>query len=210
MKTKLIVRELGRREYLPVWREMQSFTTARVPNTVDELWFVEHPPVFTLGVGGKEHHLLDPHNVPVIRSNRGGQVTYHGPGQIVTYTLFDIRRKGMGIRNLVSLLENVVIELLKQLNIEAHTQKGAPGVYVNDSKIAALGLRISHGFSYHGFALNVGMDLTPFEWINPCGYQGLKVTQLRDLGVTESIVNLKKHLRSIITSKGDFILQDAL
>ncbi len=195
---------------MPVWREMQAFTSARLANTVDELWFVEHPPVFTLGVGGREQHLLDPHDIPVIRSNRGGQVTYHGPGQIVSYTLFDIRRKGIGIRALVSLLENVVIELLQQLDIEAHIQEGAPGVYVKDKKVAALGLRISRGLSYHGFALNVGMDLTPFGWINPCGYQGLEVTQLRDLGVTESIVDLKKNLQRILSSKGDFVIQAAL
>ncbi len=208
MTEKLIVKELGRREYMPVWREMQAFTSTRLSDTTDELWFVEHPSVFTLGVGGRAQHLLDPHNVPVIRSNRGGQVTYHGPGQIVTYTLFDMHRKKIGIRALVSLLENVVIELLKQLNIESHARKDAPGVYVGDSKVAALGLRISRGFSYHGFALNVGMDLTPYEWINPCGYQGLKITQLRDLGVSESIVDLKKRLKNIISSMGGYVLQE--
>lgn len=206
---KLIIRELGRREYVPVWREMQAFTASRLRETVDELWFVEHPPVFTLGVGGKEQHLLDPHNIPVIRSNRGGQVTYHGPGQIVGYVLFDLHRKKMGIRQLVSFLEDVVIELLSQFGLRAYSKKDAPGVYIDDSKIAAVGLRISRGYSYHGFALNVGMDLTPYEWINPCGFKGLAITQLRDLGVQESIVNLKKRLKTIIAGKGGYALHEA-
>lgn len=208
MSEKLIVRELGRREYVPVWREMQAFTSTRLADTIDELWFVEHPPVFTLGVGGKHQHLLDPHNIPVIRSNRGGQVTYHGPGQIVAYTLFDMHRKKMGIRNLVNLLEQTIIELLSQFDIEAYAKRDAPGVYVGESKIAALGLRISRGYSYHGMSLNVGMDLTPYEWINPCGYEGLKITQLRDLGVEEPIVNIKKRLKNIIADRGGYVLHE--
>ncbi|MBN1378283.1 MAG: lipoyl(octanoyl) transferase LipB [Gammaproteobacteria bacterium] len=210
MTEKLIVREMGRREYVPVWREMQAFTTTRSHATIDELWFVEHPPVYTLGVGGKEQHLLDPHNIPVIRSNRGGQVTYHGPGQIIAYTLFDMHRKKMGIRALISFLENAVIELLGQFKIQACARKEAPGVYIGDSKIAALGLRVSRGYSYHGLALNVGMDLTPFEWINPCGYQGLKITQLRNLGIEESIVNIKKRLKNIIISRGGYTLHEVV
>lgn len=210
MTDKLIVRELGRREYMPIWREMQAFTSTRLADTIDELWFVEHPPVFTLGVGGKEQHVLDPHNIPVIRSNRGGQVTYHGPGQIIAYTLFNMHRKKIGIRALVSFLENAIIELLARFKIEAYSRKDAPGVYVNDSKIAALGLRISRGYSYHGLSLNVGMDLTPYEWINPCGYQGLRITQLRDLGIEETIVNLKKHLKNIILSKGGYVLHNVI
>jgi lipoyl(octanoyl) transferase len=189
---------------------MQAFTQTRLSGTVDELWFVEHPPVYTLGVGGKEKHLLDPHNIPVIRSNRGGQVTYHGPGQIIAYVLFNMHRKKMGIRALVNFLENSIIELLNRFKIEAYSRKDAPGVYVEDSKIAAIGLRISRGFSYHGLSLNVGMDLTPFNWINPCGYEGLKITQLRDLGVTESIINLKKRLKEIIVNKGGYVLHEAV
>jgi lipoyl(octanoyl) transferase len=208
MKEKLIVRELGRREYLPVWREMQAFTETRTASTIDELWFVEHSPVFTLGVGGKEQHLLDPHSVPVVRSNRGGQVTYHGPGQIIAYTLFDMHRKKMGIRALVSLLENSVIELLNHFGIEAQARRDAPGVYVDNRKIAALGLRISRGCSYHGLALNVGMDLTPFEWINPCGYEGLKITQLRELGIEESIVSIKKRFKNILLERGGYLIHE--
>lgn len=208
MKEKLIVRELGGREYVSVWREMQAFTETRTPDTFDELWFVEHAPVFTLGVGGKEKHLLDPHNIPVIRSNRGGQVTYHGPGQIVAYTLFDLHRKKLGIRALISFIENAVIELLNYFNIEACARPDAPGVYVNNRKIAALGLRVSRGYSYHGLALNIDMDLTPFSWINPCGYKDLKVTQLRDFGIDEPIVSLKRRLKNIILERGNYSLHE--
>src|SRR5688500_266023 len=174
----LIVRELGRRDYESVWKEMQDFTGKRDESTVDELWFVEHPPVYTQGVSGKAEHVLDAHDIPVVQSNRGGQVTYHGPGQVVAYVLFDLKRRKMGMRDLVNQLENAVITLLKGYGISAVARRDAPGVYVNDTKVAALGLRVSRGCSYHGLALNVDMDLTPFDWINPCGYKELKVTQL--------------------------------
>lgn len=196
----LIVRELGRRDYESVWKEMQDFTKSRDESTVDELWFVEHPPVYTQGVSGKAEHVLDPHGIPVIQSNRGGQVTYHGPGQIVAYVLFDLRRKKMGVRDLVSQLENAVIDLLKSYGVAAAARKDAPGVYVEGAKVAALGLRVSQGCSYHGLALNVDMDLMPFQWINPCGYKELKVTQLRDLGIQDTIRQVKDKLLGVLTS----------
>jgi lipoyl(octanoyl) transferase len=198
MNNDLIVRELGLRDYESVWKDMQAFTKERAATTVDELWFVEHPPVYTQGVSGKAEHVLDAHGIPVVQSNRGGQVTYHGPGQIVAYVLFDLRRRKMGIRDLVSELENAVIGLLKDYGITAAARRDAPGVYVNDSKVAALGLRISQGCSYHGLALNADMDLTPFQWINPCGYKELKVTQLKELGIKDSLPEIKAKLLGIL------------
>lgn len=194
MSNTLIVKDLGRREYEPVWRAMQDFTGARTPETVDEVWFVEHPPVYTLGVGGKRVHILDAGAIPVVHCNRGGQVTYHGPGQIVMYVLLDLRRRGLNARALVTALEETVIALLGRHGIEARARADAPGVYVGPDKIAALGLRISRGCSYHGLALNAHMDLAPFAGINPCGYEGLGVTQLADLGVSESLETLKGQL----------------
>ena len=204
MKDKLRIRELGLQDFEPVWREMQDFTAARDEETVDELWFVEHPPVFTLGVGGKHEHILNAHDIPVIRSNRGGQVTYHGPGQIVAYVLFDIRRRNIRIRQLVTLLEDTVIDLLARYRISAQARRDAPGVYVNDKKIAALGLRVSRGCSYHGLALNVDMDLTPFAWINPCGFAGLEATQLLDLGVKSPTPAVREQLAAIIADKMNY------
>jgi lipoyl(octanoyl) transferase len=162
---------------------MRAFTEARAATTPDELWWVEHPPVFTLGVAGKVEHLLAPGDIPVVRADRGGQVTYHGPGQLVVYCLLDVRRLGLNVRALVTTLERAVIELLAAHEIVAHARPDAPGVYVGDAKIAALGLRIRQGRAYHGLSLNVDLDLEPFARINPCGYPGLRVTQLRDLGV---------------------------
>jgi len=178
-----LIRHLGRRDYLPVFTAMQAFTAARDPETPDELWQVEHPPVFTLGLAGKLEHLLTPGDIPVIQADRGGQVTYHGPGQVVIYCLLDVRRLGLNVRALVTALETAVIELLADYRIAAHARPTAPGVYVDDAKIAALGLRIRQGRCYHGLSLNVAMDLEPFTRINPCGYPGLRVTQLRDLGI---------------------------
>lgn len=169
------------RPYEDVWREMQAFTLNRTPETPDELWLVQHPAVFTQGQAGKPEHILDPHNIPVVRTDRGGQVTYHGPGQLVVYLLIDVRRRHMGVRQLVDLIEQTVIEVLSSYGIAAETRKRAPGVYVNDRKIAALGLRIKQGCSYHGLSLNIDMDLEPFSYINPCGYRDLKVTQVADL-----------------------------
>ena len=179
-------RRLGHCEYAPVFAAMQAFTAGRNPDTPDELWQVEHPPVFTQGLAGKAEHLLTPGEIPVIHVDRGGQVTYHGPGQVVLYCLLDVRRLGFGVRTLVTALEQAVIDLLAAYQIAAHAEPTAPGVYVGDAKIAALGLRIRQGRCYHGLSLNVDMDLEPFSRINPCGYPGLRVTQLRDLGVNLS------------------------
>jgi len=161
---------------------MQEFTNARASHTLDELWVVEHPPVYTLGQAGKREHILNPGHIPVVESDRGGQVTYHGPGQIVVYTLFDLRRAGIGIRNLVVRLENAVIATLEQFDIVALGRRDAPGVYVDGRKIAALGLRVRRGCAYHGLSLNIDMDLSPFAGINPCGYAGLEVTSMKELG----------------------------
>jgi lipoyl(octanoyl) transferase len=177
----LLVRELGRREYVPVWQAMQSFTDHRDADTGDELWLVEHPPVFTLGLNAKAEHLLDAGDIPVVQVDRGGQVTYHGPGQIVVYALLDLRRLGLGPRQMVTALERGVIGLLGEQGIAAAGRRDAPGVYVDGAKIAALGLRVRRGCCYHGLSLNLAMDLEPFSRINPCGYPGLQVTQLSDL-----------------------------
>lgn len=181
-----VIRRLGLQAYAPVWRDMQRFTDERDAATPDELWWVEHPPVFTVGLNGKAEHLLNPGGIDVIQVDRGGQVTYHGPGQVVLYLLVDLRRRGLGVRALVNLMEQAVIALLADHGITARARQDAPGVYVDGAKIASLGLRVRRGCSYHGLALNVDMDLEPFRRINPCGYPGLAVTQLRDLGVTES------------------------
>lgn len=182
----LVVRRPGLADYEPVWREMQSFTLARKADTPDEFWRVEHPPVYTLGVAAKPEHLPRADNgIPLVKTDRGGQITYHGPGQIVIYTLLDLRRRNLGVRALVRRLEQAVIELLEGYGIDASSLEDAPGVYVGDAKIAALGLRVRNGCCYHGLSLNVDMDLTPFDVINPCGYPGLEVTQLRDLGVSD-------------------------
>jgi lipoyl(octanoyl) transferase len=179
---RLMVKELGRRDYIPVWRAMQSFTDNRGEETCDELWLVEHPPVFTMGLNGKHEHLLHPHgDIPVVQVDRGGQVTYHGPGQIVAYVLLDLRRLGLGPRQLVTALELGVIAFLSEFGLDAMGRRDAPGVYVGGAKIAALGLRVRRGCCYHGLSLNVAMDLEPFSRINPCGYPGLQVTQLLDL-----------------------------
>ena len=176
------VRELGRRDYLPVWRAMQAFTDARDEANDDELWLVEHAPVFTQGQAGKPEHVLGPGAIPVLQVDRGGQVTYHGPGQLVAYPLVDLRRAGIGVRELVCRIEQAAIDTLAHFGVAAERRAGAPGVYVGDAKVAALGLRVRRGCSFHGLAFNVAMDLEPFERINPCGFQGLRVTQLLDLG----------------------------
>lgn len=177
-----LLRHLGRRDYLPVWHAMQAFTDRRDPATADELWLVEHPPVFTQGMSGRPEHLLDPGDIPVVAVDRGGQVTYHGPGQLVAYPLLDLRRRGLGVRELVQRLEFAVIDLLAGYGIEAVGRRDAPGVYVAGRKIAALGLRVRRGCSYHGLSLNVDLDLAPFARINPCGYPGLEVIRSVDLG----------------------------
>lgn len=180
---RAVVRELGRVDYEPTWRAMQAFTAQRGEDTPDELWLLEHPPVYTLGQAGKPEHLIAATDIPVVPIDRGGQITYHGPGQAVVYVLVDLRRRGYGIRELVSRMEQAVIDLLAAHHVAAERLAGAPGVYVGGAKIAALGLRVRHGCTYHGLAFNVDMDLAPFAAINPCGYAGMRVTQCRDLGV---------------------------
>jgi lipoyl(octanoyl) transferase len=182
-----VTRDLGRADYEPVWRAMQAFTKARDDATADELWFVEHPPVFTLGLAAKPEHVLDAGAIPVVRIDRGGQVTYHGPGQLVAYALLDLRRAGYGVKELVRRLEQSVIDLLAGYRVEGARQAGMPGVYVGGAKIAAIGLRVSRGCTYHGIALNVDADLAAFSRINPCGYPGLAATRLADLGVRDTI-----------------------
>lgn len=166
--------------YVPIWEKMKQFTQQRQPNTEDQLWLLEHLPVYTLGQAGKREHIINPQEIPVIHSDRGGQVTYHGPGQLIAYVLMDLQRRSLSIRNLVQQLEQVIIQLLQDLNIEAQRQCKAPGVYVDDKKIASIGLRVKANRTYHGIALNVDMDLKPFAGINPCGYERLKMTQIRE------------------------------
>jgi len=178
-----VLRELGRLDYRDALERMKAFTEGRGAATADEVWLVEHPPVFTLGQAGRPEHVLAPGNIPLVHSDRGGQVTYHGPGQAVMYTLLDLGRRHLGVRALVRLMEEAVIELLAGAGVVAVRRENAPGVYVNDAKVAALGLRVRRRCSYHGVALNVNMDLAPFTRINPCGYPGQRVTSLRDLGV---------------------------
>ncbi|MNZ79930.1 Octanoyltransferase [compost metagenome] len=181
MPAVLGVRELGLVDYPQAWQAMQRFTNQRGPDTGDEIWLLEHPPVFTQGQAGKAEHLLMPGDIPVVQVDRGGQVTYHGPGQLIAYLLLDVRRSGLGVRELVSRIERSLIGLLAGYGVEAYAKADAPGVYVGEAKIASLGLRIRNGRSFHGLALNVDMDLAPFRRINPCGYAGLAMTQLRDL-----------------------------
>jgi len=175
------VRRLGLRDYLPTWQAMRAFTDNRTTDTPDELWLLEHPAVFTQGLNGKAAHLRDAGNIPVIQVDRGGQITYHGPGQLVVYLLLDLQRRGWGVRQLVTAMEQAVINLLGEYGILGAARRDAPGVYVNGAKIAALGLRVKHGKCYHGLSLNVAMDLAPFQRINPCGYADMPVTQLADL-----------------------------
>ena len=181
------IRDWGRADYASVWQSMRAFTDERTAQSADEIWRVEHPPVFTLGQAGKPEHVLDAGDIPLVQSDRGGQVTYHGPGQIVIYPLLDLRRHQLGARRLVTLLETSVVAWLADLGIHAAARADAPGVYVDQAKIAALGLRIRRGCSYHGVAVNVAMDLTPYQRINPCGYAGMAVTDLRSLGVKCSL-----------------------
>lgn len=176
-----VVRQLGLAAYEPTWRAMQRFTEERTASTPDEIWLLEHPPVFTLGLNGKREHLLAPGAIPVVQIDRGGQVTYHGPGQLVVYPLIDLRRRGLGVRQLVVALENAVVSYASELGLSANGSRAAPGVYVGGAKLASVGLRVRRGASYHGMALNVTVDLEPFERINVCGYPGLRVTRLADL-----------------------------
>ncbi|MEI6334326.1 MAG: lipoyl(octanoyl) transferase LipB [Methylococcaceae bacterium] len=196
----LTIRNLGLQDYETSWQAMQCFTQERNSETSDEIWIVEHSPVYTLGLSGKREHLLNTGNIPVINSDRGGQVTYHGPGQVVIYTLLDIKRLNLGVRQLVTLLEQAMINTLASHGISAVSKADAPGVYVNDKKIGSIGLRIKKNCSYHGLSLNNDMDLRPFDHINTCGYADLKVTQLSDLGVIISSTQLANSVIQAITT----------
>jgi lipoyl(octanoyl) transferase len=208
--TATIVRRLGLVDYEPTWRKMQTFTDERTTDTADEIWILQHPPVFTLGMNGDRAHLLTPGDIPIIDIDRGGQVTYHGPGQLVVYPLLDLGRLSMGVRTLVTGLEQAVISTVAHWGLEAYPRKDAPGVYVDNRKLASLGLRIRRDCSYHGLALNVDMDLEPFHRINVCGYQGMEVTQLRELGVPDSIETIARRLESeIIASLGLAVATDS-
>lgn len=180
-RKQLIRRDLGRRDYQATFETMQTFSAERGETCHDEIWLLEHPPVFTLGRNAKPEHVLDPGDIPLVQVDRGGQVTYHGPGQLVAYLLVDVKRGGFGVRQLVTAMEQAVIRVLSDFGIEAHARPEAPGVYVDDAKVAALGLRVKNGKSYHGLSLNIDMDLQPFTRINPCGYAGLQVTQIKEL-----------------------------
>jgi lipoyl(octanoyl) transferase len=198
-----LVKRLGRTEYESTWRAMQQFTAERAADTADEIWLTEHPPVYTLGIAGRQTHLPRVQNgIPVVRVDRGGQITYHGPGQLVAYLLLDMKRRALTVRGLVRVMERAVIDLLADHGIAARGSIEAPGVYVGKAKIAALGLRIRHGCCYHGLALNVDMDLAPFAAIDPCGYPGLAVTQLRDLGIgvdmEAAAAGLTRHLFNLL------------
>lgn len=183
----LVIRQAGVTDYETVWSRMKAFVAERTAQTVDEIWLLQHQPVFTLGQAGKEEHILNPSGIKVVRSDRGGQVTYHGPGQLVAYLLLDIARLKISVRQLVTGIENAVINLLCSHGIRGESDKSAPGVYIEGKKIAALGLRIRKGCCYHGLSLNVDMDLTPYAGINPCGYESMEVTQLKDYGVHQTV-----------------------
>ena len=188
------IKFLGMQDYASAWLAMKQFTAARDSHTRDEFWLLEHPPTYTQGQAGKPEHLLNARNIPVVQIDRGGQITYHGPGQVVAYLLLDLRRWKLNVRQLVRLMEQSVIDMLADYSIEAHGREDAPGVYVGDAKIAALGLKIKNGCCYHGMSFNIDMDLTPYHYINPCGYQGLQVTQLKDFGIDTNTQQMSRQL----------------
>ncbi len=208
-RRQALVRDLGRRPYEPVWRAMQAFTDSRTDDTPDELWVVEHDPVFTLGQAGKDEHVLMPGDIPVIHVDRGGQVTYHGPGQIVVYPLLDIKRLKVGVREYVCKIEQAIIDTLLEWNIVAVRREGAPGVYVAGAKVAALGIRVRRGRTFHGLAFNIDMDLEPFRRINPCGYAGLEVTSVLDLGGPSGMDTVKPVLLDELARQFGLRLQSA-
>ena len=201
----VVTRSLGRTDYATTWRAMQEFTAARTPATPDEIWLTEHPPIYTLGLAGRREHLLRDNGIPTLKVDRGGQITYHGPGQLVAYLLFDLKRRGTGIRALVRAIEASVVEWLDSMGISAYGKPSAPGVYVRvagmEAKIAALGLKVRNGCTYHGLALNVAMNLAPFADIDPCGYKGLAVTQLADLGVVRTVDEAGRELAPLLASR---------
>jgi lipoyl(octanoyl) transferase len=205
MSTTLIVRQLGLQAYLPIWQAMQNFTDSRDAETADEIWLVEHQAVFTQGQAGKEEHILKPGDIPVVKVDRGGQVTYHGPGQQMMYVLLNLKRNKLGVRNLVTALEECVVNTLKEYAINAYPKTDAPGVYVDGKKVCSIGLRIRKGCSFHGLALNVNMDLNPFKRINPCGYAGLEMVDCAQLDgpatLTEAGRKLTDHLSALLGIK---------
>ncbi len=190
----LIIRDLGQVDYTSTWQRMQQFTDQRDDSTIDEIWLLEHPPVFTQGQAGKAEHLLFPGDIPVVQVDRGGQVTYHGPGQLVAYVLLNIKRRNLGVRQLVNLIEQSIIDTLAANQVNAYAKSDAPGVYVDEKKVASLGLRVRKGCTFHGLALNVDMDLSPFSRINPCGYAGMQMVQSKDLGGPVSMLQAKQQL----------------
>jgi lipoyl(octanoyl) transferase len=204
-ETTARARALGRTDYVATWRAMQAFTAARTPDTPDEIWTTEHSPVYTLGLAGRRAHLLRDNGIPVVATDRGGQVTYHGPGQLVVYLLFDIRRTPLGVRDMVRRIESAVVNWLAGLGIAAYGKPAAPGVYVTmggrEAKIAALGLKVRKGCTYHGVAVNIGMDLAPFADIDPCGYPGLMVTQLADCGIGMTVETAGAQLAPLIAAQ---------
>ncbi|BBL35426.1 octanoyltransferase [Nitrosomonas stercoris] len=205
-RSAITTKILGTVEYVPTWQAMKNFTQQRTSTTPDEIWLLEHPPVYTQGIAGKPEHLLSPTNIPIVKTDRGGQITYHGPGQVIMYLLLDLQRRQLGIRQLVRKMEQAVIDLLEEYNTAANGSKDAPGVYVDDAKIASLGLKIRRGACYHGIAFNVDMDLTPFSIINPCGYSGLRVTQTKALSISDNkeilAVKLAQHFVTQLINKG--------
>lgn len=210
MGVMLGFRDLGLIDYEPTWQAMQRFTDGRTRDTADEVWLVQHPPVFTQGQSGKPEHLLLPGDIPVVQVDRGGQVTYHGPGQLVAYLLLDVRRLGFGVRELVTRIEHSLIDLLASYGVTAAAKAEAPGVYVDGAKIASLGLRIRNGCSFHGLALNVDMDLNPFKRINPCGYAGLAMTQLREQAGPIEFAEVSARLRAQLVRHLDYAEQTTL
>jgi lipoyl(octanoyl) transferase len=212
-RSSLRIRSVGVADYFSTWQAMKDFTASRTDSTCDEVWLVEHPPVYTQGVACKPEHLLYNNGIPVIRTDRGGQITYHGPGQIIAYLLLDMRRLKLGVRELVRKMEGAVVDLLRDYHVPAEGRADDPGVYVGDAKIAALGLKIKNGCCYHGLALNVDMDLAPFAAINPCGYPGLRVTQTRDLGIADGLealsVNLCEKLKTRLFNTSSLIAESS-
>ena len=184
----IIIKKLGSQPYADIWQEMKHFTDSRDASTSDEIWLLEHPPVFTQGQAGKAEHILQTGDIPIVQCDRGGQVTYHGPGQIIAYLLIDLKRRGIGVRQFVSHIENAIISVLKNYNLSATARSDAPGVYIDGAKIASLGLRVRRGRSYHGLSFNIDMDLSPFKYINPCGMQNLPIVQLKDF-----VCNIESH-----------------
>lgn len=195
------IKRLGMVGYVDTWQAMKNFTNERSTMIQDEIWLLQHPPIYTQGLAGKPEHLLRNNGIDVIKTDRGGQITYHGPGQLIAYLLLDMRRLKLGVRELVTRMENAVVDLLKSYHIQAESRADAPGVYVENKKIAALGLKIKRGYCYHGIALNVDMDLTPFSNINPCGYANLQVTQTKNLGITDSIETISDKLIAQLTKQ---------